>query len=137
MICVLDTNILISALIKDSVTRRILVESDMKFYFPELSLHEVRKHQDLIRKKSGLSNAELEDMTARILAHVALIPEEDIQSQLPRAKAMMADIDPDDAVFVAAALARADAVVWSDDAHLSCQTVVRVLRTKEAMALFI
>ena len=43
---VLDTNILISALIKDSITRKIIFESNSEFYYPETSLHELRKHKN-------------------------------------------------------------------------------------------
>lgn len=51
---VVDTNILISALIKDSTARKLIVESNWKFYYPETSFHEIRKHKSLVLKKSGI-----------------------------------------------------------------------------------
>ena len=51
---VIDSNVLISALIKDSITRKIIFESKLKFYYPAISLHEIKKHRELIINKSGL-----------------------------------------------------------------------------------
>ncbi len=48
MIFVIDTNILISALIRDSTTRKIIVKSGWEFYYPEISFHEVRKYKGLV-----------------------------------------------------------------------------------------
>lgn len=42
----------------------------------------------------------------------------------------MADIDPDDTVFVAAAIA-VDGAVWSDDAHLAEQALVPTFTTTD------
>lgn len=41
MILILDTSIFISSLIKDSVTRQILLFPSMKFYLPEYALEEI------------------------------------------------------------------------------------------------
>ena len=44
MILVIDTNILLASLIRDSTIRKIIVESDWEFFYPEVSFHEVRKY---------------------------------------------------------------------------------------------
>ena len=69
MIIVTDTNILISALIKDSLTRRIIIGSGMNFCYPEISLHELRKHKKMIMDKAGLTKDELEDLLDKILEY--------------------------------------------------------------------
>lgn len=56
---VLDVNVLISALIRDSTTRNIIINSEFDFYFPEPSLNKIRKYQAYIIGKSGLSEIEL------------------------------------------------------------------------------
>ena len=53
MMIVIDVNVILSALIKDSTTRAILIKSGQEFCFPEISLQKIRKYQDLILKKSG------------------------------------------------------------------------------------
>jgi len=44
MSIVLDANILFSALIKDSLTRKIILEYDGLFLFPEIIFEEMKKH---------------------------------------------------------------------------------------------
>lgn len=43
---VIDTNIILSAFIKNSTTRKIIVESGWDFYYPEMSFHEIRKYKN-------------------------------------------------------------------------------------------
>ncbi len=57
---VVDTNILISSLIKDSITREILLLPYMDFYLPEFALEEVEAHKIKISKLSGLSPDEID-----------------------------------------------------------------------------
>ena len=51
---VIDTNIFISALIKDGLTRKLIVESEHNLLFPEFELDEIKNHKSYIIKKSGL-----------------------------------------------------------------------------------
>jgi predicted nucleic acid-binding protein len=51
---VVDTNILVSALIRDSVTRKILLDPRISAYVPEHFLGEIEEHHDQIIQKSGL-----------------------------------------------------------------------------------
>ena len=54
MILVIDTNILLASLIRDSTTRKIIVESGWGFYYPEMSFHEVRKYKGLVLEMSEI-----------------------------------------------------------------------------------
>lgn len=58
---VLDTNILIAALLKDSITRRILLLPGLEFLLPAFALDELATHRSkivratrLIRRRAGL-----------------------------------------------------------------------------------
>ncbi|MBI5253094.1 MAG: hypothetical protein HY930_01660 [Euryarchaeota archaeon] len=42
---VLDTNVLISALIKKSEKRRLIIELEDELFFPSISFKEVHKHK--------------------------------------------------------------------------------------------
>ncbi|TVM04219.1 MAG: hypothetical protein CV087_00825 [Candidatus Brocadia sp. WS118] len=57
---VIDTSILISAILKDSATREILLFADIEFLLPEYALEEYEKHRKIISKRSGLSEKESE-----------------------------------------------------------------------------
>ena len=48
---ILDSNILFSALIKNSFTRKKLLEYQGHFLFPEIIFQEIEKHKEELRKK--------------------------------------------------------------------------------------
>lgn len=52
---VIDTGIPISALLKESATREILLLSSIEFLLPEYAFEEFERHKDKISKRSGLS----------------------------------------------------------------------------------
>ena len=75
---IIDTNILLSALIKDSTTRKIIVKSGWNFYYPEMSFHEVRKYKELVLKKSGMSEKDYSKLMDCILGYINIVPDERI-----------------------------------------------------------
>jgi predicted nucleic acid-binding protein len=54
---VLDTNIILKALIKDSVVRGIILRSSHEFLIPEYAIEETRRHLGTVAEKSGLSES--------------------------------------------------------------------------------
>jgi predicted nucleic acid-binding protein len=136
MILVIDTNILISALIRDSTTRKIIVKSEWEFYYPENSFHEVRKYKNLVLEKSGMGEQEYTEMLNYLLKHIKLVPEELIQQELDESNKLLGKIDPDDVIFLATALSLDDSKIWSDDTHFEKQDEVKVFKTKDIVKLF-
>lgn len=135
MIFILDTNILISALIKDSITRKIIVESDEIFLVPELVLEETRKHEEEILEKSGLSKESYVQILSKLLEHATLIPTETVKGNLEEANKIMANIDENDVVFIAAALCFEDAAIWSDDSDFEKQSKVKIFKTADMIKI--
>ena len=133
---VIDTNILLSALIKDSTTRKIIVKSGWDFYYPEMSFHEVRKYKDLVLKKSGMDEVDYNKLLDLILGHINIVPDEQILKKLDRAKKVIAHVDPDDVVFVATNLSISDSIIWSDDSDFDRQDKVKVLKSEKVVKLF-
>ena len=133
---IIDTNILLSALIKDSATRKVIVKSGWDFYYPEMSFHEVRKYKDLVLKKSGMDENGYSKLLDLILEHVNILPDERIIKNIGRAKKVMGHIDPDDVVFVATKLSIADSVIWSDDSDFDKQDKIKVLKSEQIIKLF-
>ena len=70
---VIDTNIFISAMIKEGVTREILVNSENLFLFPEFELTEIKNHRNEIIEKSKLSEKEFDILFLRLLNYVRII----------------------------------------------------------------
>jgi len=53
---VIDTNVIISALIRDSITRKIIISSEMfNFFYPEDGIEEIMEH-DLLRMNHHISS---------------------------------------------------------------------------------
>ncbi len=136
MIVITDVNILLSALIKDSTVRKLLVQSGHDFCFPEVSLHKLRKYKTYIAEKAGLSEEELSPLIEHIFRFVRLIPSEELAPYWEDATHIMGRIDTEDIAFVAAVLSQKNAVLWSDDAHFDRQKRIFALKTNAMVMLF-
>jgi len=132
---VLDTNVLLKALIKDSVVRGIVVGPKHEFLIPEYAIEETRKHVRLIEKKSGLSALQIDSVLETLLTNVRTVPARDILSTWKEAEEIMAPIDRNDTAFLAAAMSVPCDGIWSDDRHLKRQKKVKVWGTKEVLEL--
>ncbi len=132
---ILDVNVILSALLKDSLTRSIILFSDLDFYFPETSIHKIRKYQDYILGKSGLNENEYMDILSTLFKYIKLIPTEEIIKNWKTAKRIMEHIDPEDVVFVAAALTVENSIIWSNDSDFERQETIQVLKTKDMLKL--
>ncbi len=115
---VLDSNILFSAILKNSTTRNILVSEEFELFLSEYALLEIDNHRQFLLKKTQLSESEFA-MTLNML--------------LERAEQIMRGIDLDDAPFIALAMSFPNDGVWSNDKDLRRQTTIRVWTTEELL----
>lgn len=127
---VLDTNILISALVRESITRKILVMSGIEFLVPEFTFEEINKHKKEILKKSKLNASQFDLLMATLKENLTIVPKYEIR-KIKEAKEIMDKIDPNDTVFIALALSTLNDGIWSDDVHFKKQNVVKVWNTEE------
>jgi predicted nucleic acid-binding protein len=112
---VLDTNILIAALIKDSLTREILFLPGFEFLLPEHALEEVNRHRAKIVRHARLKAKEIDLLLGLLLESVTVVPREKIIPHLKAAETLIGTVDPDDVPFVALALAEENDGIWSND----------------------
>ena len=126
---VIDTNIFISALIKNSVTRKMLTDFKINFLIPEFELEEIRNHKQEIILKAGYSEREFDILLLRLLKYVKIAPNDIICKYSKEASEIIEKIDNKDTQFVAAALAF-NCPIWSDDKHFKQQNRVKILTTK-------
>lgn len=112
---VLDTNIVIAALIKDSLTRQIFFLPDFELLLPEYALEEVARHRAKIARHSHLSHQEIDLLLSLLLESVTVVPAQRILPHLKEAEALIGDLDKDDIPFVALALAVENDGIWSND----------------------
>ncbi|MFH1722769.1 MAG: PIN domain-containing protein [Candidatus Altiarchaeota archaeon] len=128
---VVDTNIIISALIKDSVARAILVHPAFTFLLPDYSIREIKRYVQFLEKKTGLNKEELLGLLDGLLENVVVFGFEDYRGNYGRAEDIMKGIDLDDAPFIALALSKPNQGIWTNDKHLHKQTKVKTWTTQE------
>jgi predicted nucleic acid-binding protein len=132
---IIDSNILFSALIKDSITRRIILDYEDQFLFPSYIFEEIEKYKNELLTKSKMKPKDFEDLLRTLLQKVIIIPKEVLIHYKDDAYQIIKDIDPDDVTFIACALAYSDSIVWSDDKKLKQQSKVRIINTNEMYSL--
>lgn len=113
-VTVVDANVTFSALMADGATRRLMLNVDCPLAAPEPTYEEIAEHHSLIQEKAGLNPEAVDELLERLFEHVNLVPESELAPYVPDAKEIIHHHDPDDVVYVAAALA-VDGVIWSDD----------------------
>ncbi len=133
MILILNTSILISSLIKDSVTRQILLLPSMKFYLPEYAFEEIEAHKMKISRLSRLSTDEIDILLNLLLENISIIPGQTIQPCLSEAEVMIGRIDPNDIPFLALALATENDGIWSNDRHFEAIKQIRIWKTSDLL----
>jgi predicted nucleic acid-binding protein len=128
---VVDTNIVIAALLKDSVTRKILLHPLFSFYIPEHAFNEVANHEKALIKKSGLTKHRFHEVLASLKKHLVIVSSEEFIGHYPEAHEAMKDVDETDAPFIALALSFDNDGVWTNDGHFDHQILVRVWSTTD------
>ncbi|MFB6100564.1 MAG: PIN domain-containing protein [Candidatus Nanohalobium sp.] len=131
---VVDSNIVISALIRDSSTRKIILDSNYRFYAPEFLRTEIEKYRDLMKEKSGLKEDEVETLLDLVLGEVEFLPIESYEDKLDKAEKLVGEEDIKDVPFIAAALHK-ECRIWSDDKDLRKQNRVEVKTTEGIIEL--
>jgi predicted nucleic acid-binding protein len=133
---IIDSNVLFSALIKDSLTRKMILLYTGTFLFPSFIFDEMEKHKEGLLEKSGMEAKQFEMLLTILLQKVQIVPTDILRAYERKAYDTVKDIDPDDTLFIACALAYPDSILWSDDKKLKQQTVVPIINTKEMYHLF-
>ncbi len=107
---VIGTNCVISALIRDSLSRRIITDQRFFFITPEFLQEEIEKHKELILKKSNLTEEGLKQILNILFQKIIIVNHKGYDKYLAQAQIE----DKNDIVFVALAIAK-NLPVWSDD----------------------
>lgn len=134
---VADTNILISALLKDhSINARLIKSGYFDVYFPEYGLKEIAGYHayiDAKRKRSSQLIA-LEYAQSFLLKAIQVVPLDLYRPRIKDAFEIMKKIDEKDAPFLALAM-QLGCPIWSNDKHFQRQKEVRVYTTRDILGL--
>lgn len=132
---IIDTNVFVSALIKNGLTREILTNLKENFLFPEFELEEIYNHKEEIIRKANITERNFYVLLLRLLKYVRIIPMGIIVDFKEKAYEIIGKIDEDDVPFIATALAF-NCPIWSDDKHFQEQKMIRIFTTKEMLKKF-
>jgi predicted nucleic acid-binding protein len=130
---VLDSNILFSAILKNSTTRNILVSEEFELFLSEYALLEIDNHRQFLLDKTKLSESAFTTTLNMLLERTKIIADETLVPYLERAGEIMKGIDLDDAPFIALALSFPNDGIWSNDKDLRRQTTIRAWTTEELL----
>jgi predicted nucleic acid-binding protein len=131
---IVDANILIAALLKDSHTRKLLMFSNYTFYTCEYVIEEIDNHIQELEKKTRLDKDKLIEILKEIIqvANIKIIPLTEFENHILEAK----NISPDkyDIQYFALALNK-KCPIWSNDKKLKTQHQIIIYTTTEITIL--
>lgn len=133
----LDANILFAAFMRDSTTRKILLTktpTPLKLYAPAFIIDEVYKYKDLLAKKAMLNKNEVLGLILQLIyaSGIEIID----YGYLDKFKKDAYRISPtvNDAIYFAVALYKR-CPIWSNDKLMAKQDRVKVISTKDLLAI--
>jgi len=128
---VIDTNILISALIKDdSTTSKIIKSGIFEIYYPEDGMLELKRYRDYIveKRKKALQRKSFDYALSFLLESIIVVPSPLYEDKIKKAYEIMKNIDEKDTPFLALAL-KLQCPIWSNDNDFEKQDLVEVYKT--------
>ena len=128
---VIDANILIAALLKDSKMRELIVNSLHKLLVPEVHFQEIEEHKAELLEKSGLNEEEFDILLMKLSNYFTIVKSDSVLSFIEEAQNLIGKIDKDDVPIIATALAHDICPIWSDDNHFQQQKKIKVWKTEE------
>ncbi len=100
---VVDANIVISAIVKDSLVRRLMFTPGVELCTPDFLFEELQEHREEIMRKAGLNAQEYEAFIVRLRKLIEVIPERAYRGYIDEARKILDD--PDDLAYAACAIA--------------------------------
>lgn len=134
---VVDTNIIVAGLIKDAITRQLLIHPDLELFTPEFTLMEIRKHKNLLHNKSKLGKEDFSILFEGIISRITVVPIKDFKSYISKAADILKKLDIYDIPFLALAMSFDNDGIWSHDRDLERQDAIKVWKTKDLIEKFI
>ena len=132
---IIDSNRIIAALIRDSVSRQIIIKSAIEFVAPEIVLREIYNHLPLISRKNGLSDEDNMMVLASLLDYVQTAGLRIYRDRIESAKKLIGKHDMSDVPFVALALSIESDGIWTEDEHFRRQKEIRIWGTDELLKI--
>ena len=131
---VLDTNIILSALIKDSLTRKIIKNLEFEFFAPSFSLSEIKKYKKYVCEKSSITEKQFDVVLKTLFENIEIVSVDFYKKYIKESKKLISDVK--DTPFLACAISL-NADIWSDDRDFKEQKKVKIYTTHEFIKRFL
>lgn len=128
---VIDTNVLISALLAKSTTYEIILFGDLELIVPEYSLEEIERNREELQKRMKIDENQFFIVLNLLLSHVTIVPRAKYKDREEKAKQITPDLK--DFPFFALAIAKG-IPLWSNEGKLKQQKEVTVYNTKDVLS---
>ena len=134
MILVIDTNIVFSGMLRESITRELLIDSPFTLYAPETMIKEIRKYDDIILKRSELAKEDFEILFRLLTDNINIVEKEHYSERIQEADKLIGHLDKGDVPFLALALTVPNNGIWTDNlCHFGQQEKVKVWTTHDIL----
>ena len=110
----IDTNIIIAALIKNNKAREVILSGKFEFVSPEFVLEEVNKYKKYICDKAKISSEVLDLVVNIIFEKITLVPKEEYDEFIEEYREIM-ERDVKDIPYVACYFAMNCNYLWTND----------------------
>lgn len=130
---IVDANILLSAFLKEALTRELLLDSRLILFAPEYLLVETARHLKQtasLRKRIQSSGNVIEELFNILTSRIQSLPKKSYADRLSEALSLAPHRE--DAPYLAVALSL-QIPIWSNDKGLKNQSQVKVYSTAELM----
>jgi len=111
---VVDTNVIISALLKDGLTRKIIFLAPFDMYTVPFTGLEIEKHKAELLHKSGFDDESFQYLLDLIFSRIHVVEPGILEPFREKAIRIMDNVDINDSPFLALAMAL-DCPIWSDE----------------------
>lgn len=132
---VVDANIIIAALLKNSTVRKIILAHYFELITISFAKEEISSNITELSKKASMNPTLFHSFLSKLLEHIIILEDAVVKSKKQEAEELMKKIDWSDAPYLALALSVQNDGIWSDDEHFTKQTKVPVFTTKDLVNL--
>ena len=132
MKCVVDTNILFSFFWKNSLTKKLLITTNLELISPEIALKEIKNYKNEIIRKTKISEINFTNEFKKLKLLINFVKKENYGDFI--GEAIKISPDKNDSEFFALCL-KHDCFLWSNDKILKNQEHIKVLSTKEIIEI--
>ena len=127
---IVDANIVIAALIKNNITRKLLFNENLSLFSVSFLLKELNKHKKVIKEKTNLDEDEFANFKVKLLKKIYLIKIEELTNYIDDAIEISPDIK--DAHYFSLAL-KLNCPIWSNDKELKKQKKIKIVSTEDLL----